>query len=150
MLCTSENLFTNLSCLSDVLNNNTSHLDIDWKPKCENIKWRDKNFKLKKMLCCTAVWAEKPLTSFTELYPIGCIWPLVYFTDQLLAKQLTAGPHNKSLSSGILLGDLWASGCIVLCCVQPTHQFLKAVLRGKAMLYNGRFFHRGAPFIDSW
>lgn len=64
------------------------------------------------MFCCTAAWDSlcTPMTNFTELYPtIGCIWPLVYFTDQLLAKQLTAAPHNKSLSSGILLWDLWAS-----------------------------------------
>lgn len=54
-----------------------------------------------------------PMTNSTELYPtIGCIWPSLYFTDQLLAKQLTAAPHNKSPSSGILLWDLWASGCL--------------------------------------
>lgn len=93
-----------------------------------------------------------PMTNSTELYPtIGCIWPSLYFTDQLLAKQLTAAPHNKSPSSGILLWDLWASGCLFFSpsCFQPTHQILKAVLRGKAMLYNGKFFHMGAPFIDS-
>lgn len=62
------------------------------------------------------VWRDRlctPVTNSTELYPtIGCIWPSVYFTDQLLAKQLTAAPHNKSPSSGILLWDLWASGCL--------------------------------------
>lgn len=71
--------------------------------------------ELKQIQCITAVWDAlcTPMTNFTELQPtIGCIWPLVYFTDRLLAKQLAAAPHNKSLSSGMLLEDLWASGRI--------------------------------------
>lgn len=119
---------------------------IRYCPKVRMLKYKRKrqtHFKLKKPFCCTAAW-DKFHWAIPNL-TIDCT-PLVYFTDQLLAKQLIAAPHNKSFSFGILLCDLWALGCTFFLTFVSNQTF---VFYSKAALCNGMFFHRGDSFIDS-
>lgn len=94
----------------------------------------------------TQPWQISP--SYAQQLAVSDLWCtlLISFWQNNL-QQL----HTISLSPLGYFSEIYElQAAVFLFCVQPTHQILRAVFRGKAMLYNGKFFHRGAPFIDSW
>lgn len=110
-------------------------------PNFANIKWTgDHILNPRGTLRSAAAWAAQPWQislSYTQLVvsDLWCTLPISSWRNNL--QQL----RTISLSPLGYFSEIYElRGCIILFCVQPTHQILKAVLRGKAMPYNGSLF----------
>lgn len=92
------------------------------------------------------------MTNFVELYSIGCTWPLVYFSDPLLAKQLKQ-LHTTSLPPMGLFSKIYELGAAIFCFVSNLLTRFwgekKKVLKYK-MVFVFVFLNVRAPFIESW